>query len=217
MPRRASRSANSEPADEEVDEPLYDPGLYHAVLAEAAHERRLSKYKRMGIGQRREMSAVLFARGYTNAEVAREMDIHPDTVTRYRRWYEDSLAEQAKNNPHMLRDVLGNTLRTLEELDRVRVAAWKDYEESVTPTARKGFLDVITKAQSERAKLFGLMGVKQDTLVYINGVKEVQDKLMDFMTKELCPADRTKLETYLVETFQTELGEINTPADMGGS
>lgn len=198
--------------DEGPDDDFYDPLLYAEAVSEEAHKRRRGKYRKMGIGQRKEVAFELFKKGYTNAETAREIGIHPDTVTRYRRAYEERLAEEVSANPHLLRDVLGNTLRSLEELDRVRAAAWKDYQEATSATAKKGFLDLAIKAQSERAKLFGLMGVKQDTLVYINGVKEVQDKLMDFMTKELCPADRAKLEKYLQDTWADQLADV-TAAD----
>lgn len=198
--------------EDDLDDEVYDPLLESEEASERAHVRRKGKYKRMGIGQRKEVAYELFKRGYTNAETAREIGIHPDTVTRYRRSYEEQLQAEVNANPHLLRDVLGNTLRSLEELDRVRAAAWKDYQEATSATAKKGFLDLAIKAQSERAKLFGLMGVKQDTLVYINGVKEVQDKLMDFMTKELCPADRAKLEKYLQDTWADQLADV-TPED----
>lgn len=201
--------------EDDTDDDVYDPLLEAEEASERAAVRRKGKYKRMGIGQRKEVAFECFKKGYTNAETAREIGIHPDTVTRYRRAYEEQLAAEVQGNPHLLRDVLGNTLRSLEELDRVRAAAWKDYQEATSATAKKGFLDLAIKAQSERAKLFGLMGVKQDTLVYINGVKEVQDKLMDFMTKELCPADRAKLEKYLQDTWADQLADV-TPADFEG-
>lgn len=205
------------PRDAQADEPEdppYDPILEREALSESAQDRRRGKYKKMGIGQRREAAWELFKRGYTNAEVAREMGIHPDTVTRYRRLFEATLAAETAANPGLLRDVLGNTLRSLEELDAIRTMAHKDYQESTSATARKGFLDIMVRAQSERAKLFGLMGVKQDTLVYINGVKEMQDKLMDFLQRELCSADRRKIERFLVETYSDQLGGVDTLADL---
>jgi transposase-like protein len=201
--------------DDLVDD--YDPLLESEVRSEDAHKRRKGKYKKMGIRQRQEAAYTFFKRGYTNAEVAREIGIHPDTVTRYRRKYDEELQEAVRESPHLLRDVLGNTLRSLQELEEVRQAAWRDYQEASSATAKKGFLDLAIKAQSERAKLFGLMGVKQDTLVYINGIKEVQDKLMDFMTRELCPADRAKLEKYLTETFADQLEGVTTVADLAQS
>lgn len=203
------------PNSDSTDEP-FDLRKEYEEQEREAHKRRLKQYKKMGIGQRKEVAFSLFVKGYTNAEVAREIGIHPDTVTRYRRSHEERLTAEAAANPHLLRDVLGNTLRSLEELDRVRMEAWKQYEAATSATVKKDFLNVITKAQSERAKLFGLMGVKQDTLVYINGVKQAQDKIMDFMAKELCAADRRKLEAYLVEVFSEELAGVETPADLTG-
>lgn len=218
MPSRSREPDPDEYDDEDVDaaeedEPT-DTSELLVQLQAKSHRKRLGAYKAMGIGQRRETAGQFFSKGYTNAEVAREMGIHPDTVTRYRRWYDDKLAEQVRANPHMLRDVLGNTLRSLEELDRVRAEAWKNYEATQLPSIKKDFLKISLAAQSERAKLFGLMGVKQDTMIYINGIKELQDKLLDFMQKELCPADRTKLEEYLQETFADQLDGVSTPADM---
>jgi transposase-like protein len=216
--RTTRREPDIDDYDEEVvgdeeDEPTDDSEL-HVQIAAASHRRRLGAYRAMGIGQRREAASTLFAKGYTNAEVSREMGVHPDTVTRYRAWHEQQLNAAARSNPHLLRDVLGNTLRSLEELDRVRAEAWKQYEASGLPSVKKDFLKISLQAQSERAKLFGLMGVKQDTMIYINGVKELQDKLIDFMQKELCPEDRVKLEEYLQETFADQLQDVSTPADL---
>lgn len=201
-------------ADDEPDEEIFDPLLEAEATSERALARRQGKYKRMGIGQRKEVAFELFKKGYTNAEVAREVKIHPDTAKRYRDAYETALAAEVASNPGLLRDVLGNTLRSLEELDRARAAAWKDYQEATSASAKKGFLDLVIKAQGERAKLFGLMGVKQDTLVYINGVKEMQDRLMDFLQRELCPADRKKIEKFLVETYSDQLADVSTVADL---
>jgi hypothetical protein len=211
------RNRDNEHNNDDYDEDIFDSLLEAEAQSERALTRRQGRYRRMGIGQRKEVAFELFKKGYTNAEVAREVKIHPDTAKRYRDAYEAQLAAEVASNPGMLRDVLGNTLRSLEELDRARAAAWKDYQESTSSTAKKGFLDLVIKAQGERAKLFGLMGVKQDTLVYINGVKEMQDRLMDFLQRELCAADRTKIEKFLVETYADQLVGVETVADLGGT
>lgn len=168
----------------------------------------------MGRGERLERAFELFAKGYSNVEVADDIHVHPDTVTRYRRVYESRIAQQAKDTPNLLRDVLGNTLRTLAELDRIRKEAWERYESASTDGARQKWMAIVLKAQDQRAKLFGLMGVKQDTLAYINGIKEIQGKLIEFMQRELCADDRRRLDEYIIQEFAEELAHIDTVADI---
>lgn len=159
-------------------------------------------------------------KGWTNADVARDLAVHPDTVARYRDEYEKRIDTIAKNNPGMLLEVIQNTVRAIEELDIVRMTAWREYEAKehveceacgnevpvakVGPQTRNTFLKTVLAAQEQRHKLFGLFGVKQEFFMQVQQIRELQNKLLDFMQRELCAADREKLAAYLqgVDTSQ---------------
>jgi transposase-like protein len=162
------------------------------------------------LGARRARANDLFIKGYSNAEVARDIGVGADTVARYRKSYDESIGEQARANPAMLRDVIANTMRALQELEKVRESAWSDYERATSPAIKAQFLNVVLKAQDQRAKLFGLFGVKAEYFLHVAQVRDQQDKLITFMTSHLCPADRIKLEEFLVMEFAGELSDMPT-------
>lgn len=160
------------------------------------------------LGARRERAFDLFKRGWTNVEVAREVDISPGTASRYRKIYDNQIKDAANANPEMLRDVLGNTLRSLGELDAIRKDAAERYLAATTDAARAQFLKIRLSAQEQRSRLFGLLGVKGEFVLHVQTVKARQDKLLEFMSEHLCPADRDKLEEFIIREFQDELAEL---------
>lgn len=178
---------------------------------------------KMSLSERREAAFKLFSRGYTNVAVAEELKVSRDTVKAYREKYDASIHAQAQANPNYLRDVVARTFQSLDELDQIREDAWKhmqrrkekrefdiecpdcgsefvfvaklDFE--ISDQTRAQYHNVLLKAQDQRSKLFGVMGVKQDVMIAVMQVKMVQDKLLQFMADHLCAADREELETFL--------------------
>jgi transcriptional regulator NrdR family protein/DNA-binding CsgD family transcriptional regulator len=174
---------------------------------------------KLGLSQRRERAFELFARGYTNAAVAKDLNVHADTVAGYREKYEASIHAQAAANPNFLKEVLQNTIRSLAELDRIREDAWKHLEDRkvrvrrqcpecehewrevdyfpVSDQSRAQYHNVLLKAQDQRSKLFGVLGVKQEVLIAILQVKTVQDKVLDWLAEHVQGELREDLATFL--------------------
>lgn len=165
---------------------------------------------RMGMGQRKEKARELFARGYRNAEVAREVGVHPDTVTRYRREYDEALREQAAANPRLLADVVQNTVQSLQHIDEVYKEAWVRYEHAESAQVKATFLNTALKAEGERAKILGLMGVKGDTLAFVQRIKAQQDALIEHMREHLCNECRPTLIDFIVRNFAEDLESLPT-------
>jgi predicted transcriptional regulator len=176
--------------------------------------------------QRKSKARERFTQGFSNEQIAVELDIHPTTVGQYRREYEADLGAAARANPELLRDVLNNTVRALQELDMVRQRAWEEYESSrarhhfecpecghefdeVSGTGaqtRNQLLNTITKAQEQRGKLLGLFGVKQEFFLHVQNVRVVQETLLAFMAQHLCAVDKRKLEELLTGELAPHLG-----------
>lgn len=165
------------------------------------------------LGARRQRACEMFIEGASNVEVARALQISPDTAGRYRKLYEERINEQAVANPHLLREVLPNTIRSLAELDKVRAYAWQRANATESDTIRAQMMNVILKAQDQRSKLFGLMGVKQEALAFTMQVQKQQTQLIEYMQRELCIADRAKLEEFIVSTFANELASMPTASE----
>lgn len=179
---------------------------------------RGSTASELSLHERREKAGKMFSRGASNSQVAKELNVHPDTARRYREEYEADLITSARNNPQMLTDVLLNTMRALDELDQVREEAWRMYEEALTDegeprhTVRQTYLKTILSAQEQRAKLYGLFGVKAEFFAHVQNVRIVQQKLIQFMQTNLCAEDRSKLEEFLtsedVRRFMQQSGDL---------
>ena len=185
----------------------------------------------LSLQQRKARARQRFIQGYSNDDIAAELGIHPTTVGIYRHEYEADLAEQAKANPQLLRDVLANTVRALAELDEVRRRAWEEYEASRTrhhlhcpecdhefdsivaggAQTRNQLLNTITKAQDQRAKLLGLFGVKQEFFLHVQSVRVVQEHLLAFMAQHLCSEDKQKLEHLLTGELAQYMGSPTLP------
>lgn len=151
----------------------------------------------MNLQERREEARALFLKGLTVAEVARKLGVTWDTANRYHELYEEWVEEEAGANPQLLSDVLKNTVQMIAELDQVRAAAWRQYHTAESKQTKLQALNTVRACQQDKAKLFGLFGVKQDFYVLVQNVKVVQDRLLDFLTRELCEEDRAKLEHFL--------------------
>lgn len=158
---------------------------------------RGSTKSKLSLSERREFASELFEKGFTVSDVARKLKVTWDTAKGYKQWWEDRLAEVAQANPAMLQDVLLNTVQSLAELDRVRAAAWRTYHTAESRQLKLQALNTIRQCQQDKAKLFGLFGVKQDFYMMVANVKVVQDRLLGFMRDELCEGDRAKLERFL--------------------
>lgn len=182
---------------------------------------------KMTLKQRREQAFSMFAKGFSDSEIAKKLRVTRQTINNYRRKYEEAIQDEAISNPRLMQDALGNTIRSLHELDQIRENAWKELEDRklerrvkcpncdhrfherfrdpVADHTRVQYLNTLLKAQDQRAKLFGVLGVKQEVFVLVAQVKYVQDKILEFLTRSLCLDDRRKLEEFL--TTNPEISE----------
>lgn len=155
-----------------------------------------------------------FRMGYSDADVARRLKLHPDTIASYRRKFEDRIQDAVRERPELLNDVLGNTYRVLDELNMVIKDAWKRigrkrvgicqscYEECghdhpLAPSAVAGFHNIILKATEDRIKVYGLLGVKQEYFMRVQQIEQLQRRILDFMAGEFCEMDRRKLANFM--------------------
>lgn len=171
------------------------------------------------LSQRREEAFKLFARGYSNVDVAQELKVSRNTVASYRERYEQSIHAQAAAKPGFLREVLANTIRSLEEVDAIRADAWKQLKNRklrytaqcpdcehefelkldmpISDQSRAQYHNVLLKAQDQRGKILGVLGVKAEVLAAITQVKAVQDAILKWMMENLTGEQRTKLLAFM--------------------
>lgn len=177
---------------------------------------------KLSLSQRRERAFELFAKGYTDVAVRQDLRVAKDTVASYRRMYEQSLATQAAAMPEFLTQVVLHTFRSLQELDLIREDAWKHMEPrqvrtkiecpecgeefvhkliyEVSDQTRAQYHNVLLKAQGERSKMLGLMGVKAEMLARYESINALSQAIMKFMIESLCDDDREKVAEF-VETW----------------
>lgn len=185
---------------------------------------------KLTLSERREEAAQLVARGFTDTDIARKLGVSRKTARSYREFYERKLKAEVAERPDLLRDVLGNTVRQLREFDDIRKLAWENlrrrkktfsviceecshemeyvYQEPPTDTAIVQYQNVLLKAADARAKLFGLLGVKQEIFVEIQNVNLVQNKILAWMADNLDGDARAKLADFI----ETDLAPYIAPA-----
>lgn len=164
--------------------------------------------------ERREKAFDLFRKGYGPTDVGRKLKVSKNTALALKRRYEEAIKDEVRQRPDMMSDVLGNTLRSLEELDLVRKDAWRrlegrsDHEcpecgtllacsHSLPIQSATQLHGVILKAQEQRVKLFGLMGVKAEYFSHVSMVQAIQLRIIEFLQNELCEADRMKFTAWM--------------------
>lgn len=138
-----------------------------------------------------------YGKGLDVAEVSRRLRVSWDTAKRYKEKWEASIDAEAQEKPELLRDVVRNTVQAIRELDMVRAEAWKTYHTADSKQTKLQALNTIRSCQTDKAKLFGLFGVKQDFFLYVQSVNIVQSRLLEFMAEKLCDADRDALAALL--------------------
>lgn len=192
---------------------------------------------KLSLSERRERAVELIGRGFTDTDVARDLQVSRKTAATYRAIFEADLQERVRSAPDTLRDVLGNTFRQLSELDDIRKLTWQKlqrkkatievmcdgcgeiteytYQEPPSDQATVQYQNVLLKAADSRSKLLGLLGVKQDVFIEIQNVTIVQTKIMAWLQNHLDPQQREKLavfiETELAEYIGADPSESTTP------
>lgn len=166
--------------------------------------------------ERIETASDYFRRGYSDSDVARKLKIARQTAAAYRVIYEQRLKEKTADDPAFLQDVVGNTNRMLSELDQIIRNVWKDVDQAdkkikircdnceeislvVLPDLdlKAKLYGLALKAQQDRSKLYGVIGVKAEVIAKIQAVEFVQNALLKFMAEKLCQHDREALVEFL--------------------
>lgn len=180
--------------------------------------------------ERKKMAWDMFSRGFTSDQVRAKIQVTTETVSEYRRQYESELRQQMLDNPGLLRNVLENTVRGLEELDQARRALWEEYDGAIhpvmlvcphcdqdiehlqvtSPSTRNQILGNIMKSQELRSRMLGLFGVKQEFLLHVQSVRAIQEALLGFMRENLCSEDKVKLERMLTEELGAHLDQTHS-------
>lgn len=171
-----------------------------------------------GIRARKEAANRLFQRGYTNAEVARAIGVTADTAKRYRDAYLAELREEATANPHLLREVINNTIQALRGIDDARAEAWDMAQsDGIASNVKAQYLGLVLKAEKQRAEVLGLLGVKTETAALFGRIRQQQDQLIEFMRSHLCDTDRQMLDRFITEQFADDLRNVNDLNDLMNS
>lgn len=152
----------------------------------------------MSLSERREEASSLYLKGFTVTEVARRLKVAWDTAKGYKEWHERRIEEEAASKPQLLSDVLRNTIAMMAELDQVRAAAWRTYHTAVSQQVKLQALNTVRSAGNDKAKLFGLFGVKHEVYATMANVKLVQDRLIAYMRDQLCDECKPGVEQLLM-------------------
>jgi hypothetical protein len=155
-----------------------------------------------------------------------------DTAGAYRKSYNERIHAQAAANPNFLAEALDRTMQSLSELDLIRADAWKHLEDRtvrgefqcpecehewttkvkvpVPDQTRAQYHNVLLKAQDQRSKLFGVLGIKQEMLAGVMQIQYVQGRIIEWLAQNLEGDTKEALAQFL----ESELGDyMGTPGN----
>src|SRR5690349_14285475 len=126
------------------------------------------------LGQRRQRAFKWFAQGATVGDVARRLNVTEVTAGKYHQMWLERIEIEAAKNPYVLRDVVKNTIRSLQELDDRRAEAAKRYRMATTDANKQQWMKIQLHALEQRNKLLQLFGVKAEYMAQVQAVRTFQ-------------------------------------------
>ena len=155
-----------------------------------------------------EQAAKLHLKGFTFAEIARELDIHVSTVREYVSEYKSWIVTRAENDPDLLDRLTENTMQALDEINLVLSEAWRAHEQAKEWEAMNhqlSALKLIKEINDSKAKLLQLAGARQDggNMAHLKRVEQV-NQIVSEIIKEIikdCPRCRQEAQVKLAEAF----------------
>ncbi len=156
-----------------------------------------------------EQAAKLFLKGFSIAEIARELDISRPVAKGYIDQYKEYIKDRANNDPDFLDRMAENTIEVLDEINMIKKETWQVFETAKNldmVNHQTNTLKLLTEILEKQAKLLQLMGVKADSgnMARMNRAEAVNE-LVSNVIKEIiseCPNCRQEAQIKLAEAFK---------------
>jgi dynactin complex subunit len=169
--------------------------------------RGLTKSK-LSYSERKELAFDMFAREWKNADIARKIDVTPETIASYRREWEERKEEAVYSDPNYLNNIVQHTLERVEQLEEVIRESWNAADKTLNENAKVAALRTIKDAIMDIAKLQRLTDTRIEVINKTEQAYQVQQVILEMLNIVVkdCPRCRQELAVRLEEARQLREG-----------
>jgi len=177
--------------------------------------RTLSK---LSYSERKELAFDLFAREWKNIDIARKLEVTPETIANYKRGWEDKKEEALWRDPNYLNNILQHTHERIEQLEQVVRESWNTYDETPNQNAKVAVLRTIKDTVMDVAKLQRLTDTRIEIIDKAERATQVQEVILEVLNTVVkeCPRCRHELAKRLAEAREIKEGVKALPASAEG-
>lgn len=158
--------------------------------------------------ERKETAFELFTRHWSNADIARKLDVTPETISNYKREWEKIQEESVWNDPNYLNRILEHTKSRVTELEQVMSHGWTAFEGTANENAKMAALRIIKDTIMDMAKLQRLTDTRIEIVNQAEKALQVQTILLEMINTVIsdCPHCRHALAEKINEVTAIQEG-----------
>ena len=164
----------------------------------------------LAYSERKEIAFELFTRRWKNADIARKLEVTPETISTYRKEWERLSEEAAWSDPNYLNRILEHTKARVSELETVITKTWDVTDESENQNAKVSALRTIKDTIMDIAKLQRLTDTRIEIVDQAEKAAQVQSIILEMINVVIqeCPTCKAKLASRLNEVASLREGQL---------
>jgi len=164
----------------------------------------------LSYSERKEIAFDLFTRHWKNADIAKKIEVTPETISSYRKEWERLSEEASWNDPNYLNRILEHTKARVSELEIVINKAWDVAEKTENQNAKVSALRAIKDTIMDIAKLQRLTDTRIEIVDQAEKATQVQAIILEMINVVIqeCPTCKAKLASRLNEVASLREGRL---------
>jgi predicted transcriptional regulator len=163
----------------------------------------------LSYSERKETAFDLFTRHWTNADIARHLEVTPETISSYKKEWEKLSEEAVWNDPNYLNKILEHTRGRIDELEKVISRTWDVADGSDNQNAKVSALRTIKDTIMDVAKLQRLTDTRIEIVNQAEKALQVQTVILEMINQVIqdCPRCKQALSDKLREASALREGK----------
>ncbi len=171
---------------------------------------------KMPLQDRKAEALRMYSQGASPERVAQRLEVSLETARRYKREFKEEIAREASQSTGLLSSTLPSMIETLNSISKVEFEAWEGYERDSKPVdvpcpecgeslhidaapsnSLQSWLKLALEAQKEKAKVFGVVGIKPEVQARNNAIETMHTLILNFMSTQLDSIAREKVQQFV--------------------
>lgn len=162
----------------------------------------------MTYSERKELAFEYFEKRWKNADIARMLDVTPETISNYKREWKKYNEEAAWEDPNYLNKILEHTKARVNDIDMVVKSLWKMVDTMGEGQAKVSALRTIKDAIMDISKLQRLLDQRIEIVDQAEKANATQAIILEMINIIIddCPSCKAKLAGRLAEAQELRGG-----------